>query len=186
MKLTANFADTEFDVGERYPDQWRSSKLLELAALAQWLRDLAGSPGRVTSAFRSPARNAEVGGTETSQHKKGEAIDIVFPLASLRAIAEQVLAAKATGRAPPFGQLIFYADKGHIHASLATLGIRNGETRFSFVEGGRRLYPFLTAASQLPALTGSQAKAGGTAAIVVVVLAGAALLYFLSGGGRSS
>lgn len=181
MKLTPNFDTSEFDIHEPFPVHLSGNRQ-KLAIIAQWLRDIAGSYGRITSAYRSPARNAEVGGTETSQHQKGEAIDIVFPLASMRAMAERVLSDIASGRAPHFGQIIFYVDRGHIHLSLPTLGNRNGEVRFSFTHGGDRLYPFLTAQTiaQLPGLTGAQAsvasKASGGVALLALLGIGVTLL----------
>jgi hypothetical protein len=176
MKLTPNFDTTEFDIHEPFPAHLAGNRQ-GLAIIAQWLRNIAGSPGRITSAYRSPARNAEVGGTETSQHQKGEAIDIVFPAASMRAMAEHALADIQSGRAPHFGQIIFYVDRGHIHLSLPRLGSRNGEVRFSFTDDGARLYPFLTdkTVAQLPGLTGAQAAtaakaSGGLAALAVLAI----------------
>lgn len=159
MRLTANFTSEEFDRG----GSWLGTidQRLQLAILAQWLRDLAGTPGTITSASRSPAHNAKVGGTESSQHMRAEAIDIVFRLTPLRTLASRVLSSIAAGDAPRFGQIIFYTDKGHVHLSLPTLGNRNGEVRYSNGDDdgdGDRDYPFLTSASQLPALSGDQTR----------------------------
>lgn len=162
MKLTANFAAAEFDVHEAYPAQWATSKLPELAALCQWLRDLAGVPGLVTSAYRSPAHNDAVDGAEHSQHLAGEAADVVFALVPIRTLAARVLTSIDEGGAPAFGQVIFYADRGHVHVSLPTLGERNGEVRYSSgVNGdGTRSYPLLTDAAQLPYVSEAQAQQG--------------------------
>ena len=40
------------------------------------LREKFGKPIRITSGFRSPELNKSVGGKPTSQHTKGEAVDI--------------------------------------------------------------------------------------------------------------
>ena len=42
----------------------------------QKLRDKAGRPLAINSAYRTPARNAAVGGSPTSQHLRGRAFDI--------------------------------------------------------------------------------------------------------------
>lgn len=167
--LTTNFDSSEFDVGSPWPNGYAANRLA-LAQLAQWLRNLAGVPGKITSAGRDPAHNAEVGGTENSQHTRMEAIDIVFPT-SLRALANKVLSTVEGGTAPAFGQIIFYVDKGHLHVSLPTLGSRNGELRYSFTSGKDRVYPFLTRAS-LPQLPGT-ALAG---AVSVPLIAGLAVV----------
>lgn len=158
--LTANFSASEYDVHEPFPDEYKDN-LPELAALDQWLRDLAGSPGRVTSAYRSPAHNSEVHGSSTSQHMKGEATDVVFYLTGLRDLASRVLDSIRGGTSPAFGQIIFYPIEGHVHISLPTLGDRNGEVRYAIGPAGSHSYPFLTdAQSQLPYASTAQLHAG--------------------------
>lgn len=160
MKLTANFDASEFTVPS-VPEPWPVGKdlnRLQLAQLAQWVRNLAGVFGIITSAWRSLTHNAEVGGSSTSQHPKAEALDVVFRLIALRILAERVLTAIAQGTAPKFGQIIFYPLEGHVHMSLPTLGARNGEVRYKSAPG---VYPFLTdPATQLPLLSRAQKRAG--------------------------
>lgn len=150
MKLTANFSESEFLIHETPPDSIRSMKLPAVASLCQWLRDLAGSYGVVTSYFRSPARNAAVGGVNNSQHELGEAADLEFPLVSLRVLASRVQSELDAGRAPSFGQVIFYPDTGEVHISL------RGATKFhelaigKAVAGGPRQYSALSSLDQLP------------------------------------
>jgi len=149
MKLTPNFDDSEFFIHESPPADYRINKLPQVAALCQWLRDLAGSYGRVTSYFRSPTRNELVGGVTNSQHMVGEAADLEFPLISLRELASRVQADLDAGVAPAFGQCIFYPDTGEVHISLPgatkyqelTIGIRSGGTRH---------YSVLASLDQLP------------------------------------
>lgn len=174
MRLTRNFAVSEFDVNEPWPPD-KGVNRRQLAELLQWLRDLAKSPGVVTSAYRSPQRNAEVGGTETSQHMKGEAADVVFNFVGLRTLGQRVLDDIAAGKAPRFGQIIFYHDRGHVHVSLPTLGSRNGEVRHSYIgENGTRYYPLLASAADLPLVSDRQRSAGfvfgGGAALLLVLL----------------
>ena len=45
----------------------------------QPLRDLVDGPIRVTSGFRPPALNKEIGGSKTSQHREGKAVDFQVP-----------------------------------------------------------------------------------------------------------
>jgi hypothetical protein len=163
MKLTPNFDSTEFDIHEPWPQTAAAiANRQQLAELDQWLRDLAGVAGFITSAYRSPERNAEVNGSETSQHMQAQATDVVFYLVPLRTLAARVLEAVSAGEAPAFGQLIFYGDRGHVHCSLPTLGSRNGEIRYSLGPNadGTRSYPKLTDANQLPQLSSTQKKAG--------------------------
>lgn len=160
MQLTPNFSADEFDVHEPYPEQWRSTKLPQLAARCQWLRDLAASRGDVTSAWRSAARNTAVHGSKTTQHDDGEAADVLFLLISMQSHAARVLASIRAKTAPTFGQVIFYPVEGHVHISLATLGSRNGEVRYKRIVNGVETFPFLVDAEQLPVLSSPQRTAG--------------------------
>lgn len=170
MKLTANFNADEFDVHEPWPAGAHfETNRLELARRLQWLRDLAGVPVIVTSAYRSETHNAEVGGSPTSQHPKGEAVDAVTWLIPLRSLAARVLADVRAGRAPAFGQIIFYPVEGHTHLSLPTLGARNGEIRWKRADHD---YPFLHDALELPLWSAAQRRRGlqlGAALVVAGV-----------------
>lgn len=84
------------------------------------LREHLGRPVRVTSGYRTAQVNARIGGSKTSAHMSGEAVDIKVDgldahgiVAALRAVA------------PPGGwdQVIAYAPSrgGHVH-----IGIRAG------------------------------------------------------------
>lgn len=165
MKLTPNFDESEFFIHEKPPESIRTGKLPRVAALAQWLRDLAGTMGIVDSYWRSPERNASVGGVDNSQHVLGEAVDVSFPFISLRELARRAIAAMDAGEAPEFGQLIFYVDTGHVHISLV------GATKFRELLVGtktnnlRRYVPYRTLA-QLPWI----AKGIATAVFIIAAL----------------
>lgn len=162
MKLTPNFDSREFDIHEPWPTTAAAiANRQKLAELDQWLRELAGVAGFITSAYRSPERNAEVHGSETSQHMNAEANDVIFYMVPLRDHARAIFDAVKAKRAPAFGQIILYADLGHVHISLPTLGSRNGELRYSLglSANGTRTYPVLTDPDeQLPSLSRAQKK----------------------------
>lgn len=183
MMLTANFRAAEFDVHEPWPlGVGYAAKRLALAERLQWLRDLAGVPMLITSAWRSAARNAEIGGSATSQHMQGEAVDTVAWLVPIRTLAARVLASVRAGQAPAFGQIIFYPNEGHVHVSLPTLGQRNGEVRYKDATGR---YPFLTSANALPVWSAAQRRGGlWLGALALAALAFAVLIHFNRSGSR--
>lgn len=115
-----------------------------LVATAEWLqvaRAEVGAPLRVTSGYRSPARNAAVGGSETSDHPNGLAGDFVPVGVSQFEAYRRLRGAHLAGRLPPFDQLIFYPVEGHIHVGLGprlrrqTL-IKLAEGSFANLAGG--------------------------------------------------
>ena len=145
--LTANFSASEFNTDESaWPDEY-AENLVPLAQLAQWVRDDVGTAGEITSAYRTPAENTADGGSATSQHLDGQAIDLVFPLASIQDIARAVLDDVASGVAPAFGQVILYPSDGHVHVSLPTLGSRDGQI---LLETGPNQFEPFTDMAQLP------------------------------------
>ena len=77
MKLTKNFNRSEFeckDGTQMTENQFKN--IQELAKNLQVLRDELDEPVKITNAYRSPAHNASVGGSKTSQHILGKAADI--------------------------------------------------------------------------------------------------------------
>lgn len=85
MQLTKNFTLEELTRSSKAkalridnspsPDQLANLKALAENIL-QPLRDALGSPINITSGLRVPALNTAVKGSKTSQHTKGEAVDI--------------------------------------------------------------------------------------------------------------
>lgn len=172
MKLTRNFDSSEFDVHEPWPMQY-AAKRLQLATLAQWFRDLAGVPGIINSAYRSPTRNASVGGADHSQHMVGEALDISFLGISDRELTSRLLAAERAGTAPAYGQFIVYEDTGHTHISLGT----KREKLVAYKENGVRRYRTIVSAADVP-------RVGQTTVQALAVLAVTALLLLILFGSR--
>jgi zinc D-Ala-D-Ala carboxypeptidase len=85
MQLTKNFTLEELTRSSkakalRIDNSPNQEQLANLKALAenilQPLRDSLGFPINITSGLRVPALNAAVRGSKTSQHTKGEAVDI--------------------------------------------------------------------------------------------------------------
>ena len=82
MKISKNFTIQEFIVTNTgLSNQLTSEALANIEYLAkkllQPLRDDYGKPIRITSGYRSVDVNKAVGGSPTSQHTKGQAVDIV-------------------------------------------------------------------------------------------------------------
>ena len=77
MKLTDNFWLSEFESsdGAEMPENVFENINL-LAEQLQELRDVLCVPINVTSGYRSPKHNEEVGGVSNSQHLYGKASDI--------------------------------------------------------------------------------------------------------------
>jgi hypothetical protein len=97
--------------------------LLDLSWLLQGVRDAVGVPMRITSGYRTPERNAAVGGSPTSQHVDGTAADFVPQGITTFTFMTRFLKAEREGRIPNYGQLILYPyTSDHIHISLATRG----------------------------------------------------------------
>lgn len=92
-------------------------RLVAVAGLLQQVRDRWG-PVKINSGYRSPALNAAVGGSRTSQHILGEAVDFTVPDHELEDVWEWIW----KGSLMHFGQLILegvVADRPTwIHLSL--------------------------------------------------------------------
>lgn len=97
------------------------------------LRQALGPRMRVTSGYRSPAVNEAVDGSATSQHMKGEAVDLVVD-----GIASDRVAALIVKSGIPFDQLIWYAPErgGHVHVSLSAQRANRGQVLHAPAAGG--------------------------------------------------
>lgn len=135
MKLSKNFSLREFtksstasrlgidnSVGEQELENLKH--LVEV--VCQPARDHFGKPVIITSGYRSPELNTAIGGSTTSQHCKGEAVDM-----EILGVSNKDLAAWITSNCD-FDQVIleFYnpeegENSGWVHVSLK----RNGENR---------------------------------------------------------
>jgi len=119
-----HFSESELG-GTNAPAAVRSN-LSELAALLESFRRALDVPLRVTSGYRTPAHNEQVGGVSTSQHLDGTGADVVPVGLSLYEAALRIEQAERAGQLPVWGQVIYYPyTTGHIHISLPTRGARN-------------------------------------------------------------
>ncbi len=83
MKLSDHFTLEEFIFSQtairhgidNTPDKVVLARLKNTAAHMEIVREILGGPIRVSSAFRAPRLNVAVGGSKTSDHCKGDAID---------------------------------------------------------------------------------------------------------------
>ena len=105
------------------PNDEQQANLIFLADnLLDKARELYGKPIRVTSGFRSLIVNKKVGGVITSQHTKGEAVDLVCEDNSKlfeifkKLKFDQLIWEKGTDKQPAW-----------IHVSLKRQGINRGQ-----------------------------------------------------------
>lgn len=77
MRLTANFTKAEFDSKDGAPMPLQVlQNVKKLAENLQKIRDRIGMPITITSGYRSPRHNRNVGGKIRSMHLTGNAADI--------------------------------------------------------------------------------------------------------------
>jgi uncharacterized protein YcbK (DUF882 family) len=104
-----------------------------LVKVLQHIRDALGRPVKINSGYRTPAHNARVGGSRTSQHMIGTAADIVSPGVStvdLCRAAENALAAHGIA-----GGIILYNSFVHVDVRASRYRARNSNGRFTAVAG---------------------------------------------------
>jgi hypothetical protein len=84
------------------------------------LREHLGKPVRVTSGYRSPEVNSRIGGSKTSAHMTGEAVDVKVDGLDAHGVVEALRLCDPSGG---WDQVIAYAPSrgGHVH-----IGIRSG------------------------------------------------------------
>jgi len=73
------------------------ARLKRLLSLLEKLRDYAGKPVHITSGYRCPSWNKQVGGVPNSYHSQGMAVDLVVKGMSVDALARAVERVGFTG-----------------------------------------------------------------------------------------
>lgn len=140
-QLSPNFRLSEFFVHEDIPAEFIPNVTALALNVLQPLRNILGVPMTISSSYRSPERNAAVGGADHSQHQDATAADFYLGNGMTQDAAYAAMRqAQSMGQLPAFGQIIFYQDTGHIHASLPGSTQRNKFLFSSGIEAGARSY----------------------------------------------
>lgn len=96
------------------PNHDEEGILIQTAMNMEHVRSILGSyPLKVTSGFRSEKVNNAVGGSKTSDHRRGYAVDFVPPMRTEVVMRSLFLSWL------PFDQLIAEPEQGIIHISFA-------------------------------------------------------------------
>lgn len=96
----------------------------ELVAILDKARDLSQTPYKITSGYRDPAHNAEVGGVPNSSHTKGLAVDLECTDNFKRTLILKGL--YSCGK-----DLFIEICKSHIHIDISTDNHKLGQTQWS-------------------------------------------------------
>ena len=75
LQVTKNFNMSEMEYYDKVPANLLD-EAKEVLTNLQVLRDALGVPLSIMSGYRSPERNASVGGATKSQHMQGNAVDV--------------------------------------------------------------------------------------------------------------
>ena len=76
-ELTASFTASRFGIDNTPPKEVADKLQVLISECLNPIREAYGKPIIVTSGYRCEALNKKVGGKPTSQHLRGEAVDIV-------------------------------------------------------------------------------------------------------------
>lgn len=91
----------------------------DLLLLAEKIRIILGEPMYVTSAYRCSQHNARVGGSPTSRHMEGKAMDFYVRHISVSDAHDKILEAWGRGVLPELGGIGLYKKKNFIHVDVA-------------------------------------------------------------------
>jgi len=113
------------------PAQWANLRLLQ-----KFLGDLPFEY-TITSAYRTSAHNAAIGGSSTSQHPNGLAVDLVPQGLTNRELATWLWVNR--NQYPELDQVIWYTSTNHVHIGICppkAEGCVAGAPRKSFLAAG--------------------------------------------------
>lgn len=105
-ELTRSRAASRLGLDNTPPPEAQAAMRRLVEVVLDPLRAAIGRPVRLTSGFRARAVNDAVKGSSTSQHMRGEAVDIVVD-----GVSAEALAAFIVQLGVPFDQVIWY-DRG--------------------------------------------------------------------------
>ncbi len=77
LELTRSQTATRRNINNKPDEKVIDSLTVLCNELLEKIRELAGKPITINSGYRSKELNSAIGGSKTSQHCKGEAVDIV-------------------------------------------------------------------------------------------------------------
>lgn len=144
MILSKNFTLEEFvvsqyairhDIDNTPPPEAVASLRLLIDRVLQPLRDILARPVIVTSGFRCEALNHGIGGSPTSQHRLGQAADLVVPGMSSYEVVKTI---HELGL--PYDQLI---EEFGRWTHVSHCAIRRGETLRALRDQGKTKYVYL-------------------------------------------
>lgn len=141
MNLSEHFTLDEFthsDIAIRKgldnsPPADITANLTELADHLEKVRDLLGVPLHVNSAYRSPKVNAAVGGSSTSAHMTGQAVDFTAPTFG----TPQEIAIEIAASDIQFDQLIYegtwvhFSIRGDMRRQILTAHFNGGKATYT-------------------------------------------------------
>lgn len=145
MLITENFTLEEFtrsstakSMGiDNNPDGTQTEHIIEVARIIQQFRDFYGKPVRITSGFRCPVLNRMVGGSPTSAHMTGYAVDFAPLSPSHKAVFQTEFLRFLMIKNPRFDQVIFEKPDEKGYASWIHIGLYSpkGEQRRQILIG---------------------------------------------------
>ena len=139
IKLSKNFSLSEFTRTSSSEDNTPNEEQIEairllVEVILQPLRDLYGKPIRINSGFRSSAVNSAIGGADSSQHSKGEAVDITGGSVEENQILFDLIVENF-----PFDQIIDEFGMRWVHVSYRKNRLRRQKLR-AVKKNGRTIY----------------------------------------------
>jgi len=160
-RLSDHFTDAELNRDGAPLSPLVRSNLIRTANGLERIRAIAGRPLMITSGYRTPTKNAAVGGAEGSDHTMGLAADFVPNGISSAELWAAIL--RDVQRIGDFDQLIYYPKRGHIHEGY---GSRNRRQLMTYDDnhGYRVIAGVQNVSAFAPEAT--QAPSGGTGSIL--------------------
>lgn len=116
MQVTKNFKLSELEFSDEIPPELVANAT-ELLKNLQVIRDHFQKPIIIISGYRSPARNAQVGGADKSQHLHAKAADIKIAGVSTEEIYNRIDKLIAQGLIKQ-GGLGKYIKSGFVHYDI--------------------------------------------------------------------